>query len=168
MTERRTTLKVLAGAASAGALGAVAAPTARFVASPGLADDAPGADWKPVARFDALEVDRPLKANVTGTEVDAWTVAPDRRLGAVWLVRDAGGAVKAYSVVCPHLGCGIEPAREGFVCPCHDSGFTLQGARQGGPSPRGMDTLECRVTDGRVEVRFQKFRLGVPEKIVIG
>lgn len=168
MTERRTALKVLAGAGAVGTAGVAAAPVARFVAAPGMDTGSTGAAWHPVARFDALEAGRPLKATVTGTEVDAWTVAPDRRLGAVWLVRAADGSVKAWSATCPHLGCSIETHPRGFACPCHNTYFTPSGERDGGPSPRPMDALECRVADGRVEVRFQKFRLGTPDKVVIG
>jgi hypothetical protein len=37
----------------------------------------------------------------------------------------------------------------------------------GGPAPRGMDTLEYRIEDGTLQVKYRFFRQGVPDKQVI-
>jgi hypothetical protein len=34
-----------------------------------------------------------------------------------------------------------------------------------GPSPRGMDTLETEVKDGKIFVRYQKLKLGISKKM---
>src|SRR3972149_1949438 len=39
----------------------------------------------------------------------------------------------ALSLVCPHLGCQVNPTSEGFACPCHGSRFGPQGAPLRGP-----------------------------------
>jgi menaquinol-cytochrome c reductase iron-sulfur subunit len=174
MTERRTVLKVVASAVGAGAVGIAAVPAAGLVLAPakatggGAAAGEGAGRWITVARLDALELGKPTKVAVVGAETDAWTVAPDRRLGAVWLIRDGEGAVRAYSVICPHLGCGVELDRDHFACPCHDSVFDLQGHRTAGPSPRAMDPIEVRLADGAVAVNFRRFRIGVPERIPVG
>jgi cytochrome b6-f complex iron-sulfur subunit/menaquinol-cytochrome c reductase iron-sulfur subunit len=113
---------------------------------------------------------------------DAWKLEKDADLGAVWLIR-TGGAVRALSVVCPHLGCsigvrdvppsagpstGATEDKKGFACPCHDSSFSIDGKRQDGPSPRDMDSLATRITDGVVEIDFRRFRQGTPERIEVG
>ena len=36
------------------------------------------------------------------------------------LIHDQAG-LHALSLVCPHLGCTVEPKPEGFTCPCHGS-----------------------------------------------
>ena len=78
----------------------------------------------------------------------------------------------ALSVTCPHLGCGIEKSANGFGCPCHASAFDATGKRVSGPSPRDMDPVEARAVGDKderwVEVRFLKFRQGVPEREEIG
>lgn len=123
-----------------------------------------------VATLDTLEPGKPIKATIVGEVVDSWTRSPRRRLGAVWLVRERGDTVRAFSVTCPHLGCGIDAAEgnDGFKCPCHDSAFRLDGARLSGPSPRGMDALETRIEDGEVLVRFAKFKQGTRDKREVG
>ena len=74
------------------------------------------------------------------------------------------------SAVCPHLGCSVQwrASKSEFECPCHGASFRPDGARTGGPSPRGMDALETKVQDGRLMVRYQYFRQLVSTKEVIG
>lgn len=178
MSDRRRVLKVLGLATATGAAGAAAVPALGLVASPanavgagqGASRGGAGGEWFTLARFDDLAVARPVLASVVGPEVDAWTVAPDRRLGAVWIVRtgEGEGTVKAWSAECPHVGCQIERAESRFRCPCHDSDFDAQGRCLTGPSPRDMDPLEVRVEAGAVRVRFERFRLGVRQREKIG
>ncbi|MEZ4255916.1 MAG: Rieske (2Fe-2S) protein [Polyangiales bacterium] len=85
---------------------------------------------------------------------------------ARWL-RKKGDAVEALSAECPHLGCrvGYDESKKNFVCPCHESAFDLEGKVLYGPSPRAMDTLEARVNDGVVEVKFQRFQPQIKDKV---
>jgi Rieske Fe-S protein len=122
--------------------------------------------WVRATRLASLEAGRPTRVSIYGIEDDAWTRAEGRRLGDVWLVRESDTKVTAFSAVCPHLGCSIEVQGNGFFCPCHDSGFTPAGARKGGPSPRDMDPLEVRTEGDWVMVKFVRFKLGVPERVV--
>jgi nitrite reductase/ring-hydroxylating ferredoxin subunit len=146
----------------------VVVPAAAMVAAAASAPHLPGRraggddGWRTVARWDELAVDTPLQAHVMGAEVDAWSVTPDRRLGTVWLLRSGDGTdtLRALSAVCPHLGCLVERHEGGFVCPCHVSDFGPGGAALRGPSPRAMDPIESRVVDGRVEVKWARYRLG--------
>ena len=48
---------------------------------------------------------------------------------------------EALSGVCPHLGCAVGWEGKSFLCPCHDSRFGVDGARQTGPAQRGLDPL---------------------------
>jgi cytochrome b6-f complex iron-sulfur subunit/menaquinol-cytochrome c reductase iron-sulfur subunit len=100
-----------------------------------------------------------------GSIEDGWIRTPERRIGSVWLLRDDERSVRAYSAVCPHLGCSIDRENDRFVCKCHDSHFTEQGAVLDGPAPRGMDPIETRVIDGWVEVKYRKFKLGIAERV---
>lgn len=169
VSERRTViLKVLTGCAGAvvGAIGV--GTTGAFVAQSERrtsASSGGGSVWRRVARLDSIDRAHPLRAAVIGSEEDAWVKSPDRRIGTVWLVKTDDHSVTAYSAICPHLGCSIDHEGEQFVCKCHDSHFRASGQRVDGPSPRGMDTLESRVQDGWVEVRYRRFKLGLSEKV---
>jgi menaquinol-cytochrome c reductase iron-sulfur subunit len=115
----------------------------------------------------------PRQFPVITERVDAWTGFAAEPVGAVYLRREKGSRdVQALSATCPHAGCFIDLEKNGrcFRCPCHNSAFTLDGGIVApSPSPRAMDELECRVgRNGRVEVKWQRFRAGVAEKVVQG
>lgn len=135
-------------------------------------------------RLQDLPIGRPVLAPILGCKQDAWTHSDQQVVGRVWLVREADGTttataesplVKAFTSVCPHMGCQIQAnaTNQGFVCPCHRATFGLNGSRQPDPqsgnqnhAPRDMDCLECRISkdaesgDSWVEVKFEKFESG--------
>ncbi len=113
----------------------------------------------------------PLRVTAVGQRDDAWLRLDHVTLGSCWLVRSNDIApVRAFSTVCPHLGCGVDwNEKTGkFDCPCHASSFDLEGRRLSGPSPRGLDELEVRADGHEVLVRYQRFRNGSPKKEPIG
>ncbi len=130
------------------------------------------ASFLPVTELAAVPDDGvPRQFAVIAERADAWTGFAAEPIGAVYLRRAKGtDAVEALSATCPHAGCfvEIEAAEKCFRCPCHNSEFTLDGGIVSpSPSPRPMDVLECRVAkNGSVEVKWEKFRAGVAEKIV--
>jgi len=59
----------------------------------------------------------------------------------------------AVSLVCPHLGCTVEPQSEGFICPCHGSRFGLQGQLVRGPAVKALTVLRVeRAADGKLHL----------------
>ncbi|HEX4513791.1 MAG TPA: Rieske (2Fe-2S) protein [Polyangiaceae bacterium] len=166
-TDRRRLLQVvLASGAAALCASALAPPIAYVVAKRA---GATGEKWVRTVRLEQLHEGRPRKVKIVSDVRDAWKLEKESELGAVWLIR-SGDQVRALSVVCPHLGCSVGAAEDGksFACPCHDSSFTIDGKREGGPSPRDMDTLDARVVDGVVEIDFRRFRQGTPERVEVG
>src|ERR1700677_4444126 len=87
----------------------------------------------------------PRKFPVLADKVDAWNKYRDVPIGAVYLRRTGDGKVEALNVVCPHAGCFVDFSAERamFLCPCHNSSFTLDGkiADAKSPSPRALDSL---------------------------
>ncbi|MCA9581100.1 MAG: Rieske 2Fe-2S domain-containing protein, partial [Myxococcales bacterium] len=70
---------------------------------------------------------------------------------------------------CPHLGCQISmDNQDEFICPCHATTFGLDGTVKEGPSPRGLDSLEARIVDDTLEVKFCRFQPQTEQKIKIG
>jgi menaquinol-cytochrome c reductase iron-sulfur subunit len=130
---------------------------------------APASDFKTVALLKDLPEGVPQQVVLRDVRTDAWTLHPDDLVGRVWLVRNKD-EVTAFTTICPHLGCSInyEANDNQFACPCHGAVYRLDGKRETGPQPRGMDTLECRrdPTDANlIQVKYQNFMQGIEEKV---
>ncbi len=88
----------------------------------------------------------------------------------VWVIKQSDTEVTVFSPICPHLGCRYNwysQARK-FICPCHGSVFSIDGKVLGGPAPRGLDTLSWKIENGDLYVKWERFRVGIPQKIRIG
>jgi len=61
----------------------------------------------------------------------------------IWVVRDAQGIYVIFAK-CTHLGCTPDwkPTDNKFKCPCHGSGYDIEGVNFEGPAPRPMDRCE--------------------------
>ena len=97
---------------------------------------------------------------IAPTIKDAWTAQSDVLLGAAWVRRTAETKVEAFSAVCPHLGCAIGWQGDGYLCPCHDSKFAIDGTKMTGPSERGMDALPIAFDGDRLKLTWVRYKLG--------
>lgn len=123
-----------------------------------------------VATFSSLPDDgTPRELAIVADRQDAWNKFPQVRIGAIYLRRTGPRAVEALNVVCPHAGCFVNylPDKREYLCPCHNSLFALNGSIQDpkSPTPRPLDTLETKIVNDEVWVKFENFRAGTPEKI---
>jgi len=66
--------------------------------------------------------------------INRMTYLPEARL---FILRDPQG-IAAMSAICTHLGCVVEQANDGFLCPCHGSSFSVEGTVRNGPAPRNL------------------------------
>lgn len=114
---------------------------------------------------------QPRRFPVIADRHDAWNYYPPAPIGSVYLRRlPDQEKPECFSATCPHLGCMVDfkaNAQE-FKCPCHNSFFTIDGARINPshcPSPRDLDTLEVQLEGDEVYVIYERFRGGVEEKI---
>jgi menaquinol-cytochrome c reductase iron-sulfur subunit len=140
-------------------------------------DDADSSKFVRVCPLDALPADgMPREFAVVADSTDAWTHAPAQRIGAVFLTRSSKDPsdVTAFTATCPHLGCAVEfdPTKKEFECPCHKSGFAINGEKLFGPSRRGLDRLLVKLGDKAGEkeilVQFERFKGGIADKKVDG
>ena len=181
---RRSALKWLSAALTAANGLLVGIPTFAFLRRMAAGGSGSGPRRFRLARLDDLPPGMPVRVPVKAEVRDAWTVFPDRTIGAVWLVRETDketppplSRVRALSATCPHLACQADYAaeRKRFECPCHQAMFTTSGKRleaaQTGhrnPSPRDLDELETSLVpddEGRtwwVEVVWQEYEPGLP------
>ena len=125
-----------------------------------------------VGQLDAVPDDgTPVRCTVIVNRIeDAWTTYLNMAIGAVYVRKDAQKKVVAFNVTCPHLGCAVDymPGRKEYLCPCHDSAFTVDGTRLNQTPPRDMDTLEVdaeKLKIGEVWVKYQDFRTGEEHKV---
>ena len=165
---RRSFLGVLLGLGSfcVGAL--LAVPLIRFALFPLLrqSTELKSSAIGNVSEFSSLT--EPAMRTIQIEQVDGWRKAVSEK--AIYVTKDSQGQLQVLSSICPHLGCTVpwDADRKKFVCACHNSIFSPDGARISGPSLRGMDTLETSVEDGQLLVKFQYFRQLVSDKEVVG
>lgn len=121
--------------------------------------------WEEVCCLASIPVDEPKDMTFTSYVTTGWEHRKVER--DVWVVRKPDGSITVFSPICPHLGCGYhwDDASRHFVCPCHLSIYDINGKVLGGPAPRPLDTIPAKVENGNLYVRYEKFRLGIPEKI---
>jgi Rieske Fe-S protein len=170
--ERRAFLKVVTTGIGALAAALAVIPGLGFLAGPQrrAGDGGIGRTSRVAAERD-VKPGKPLRVTAIGPREDAWLRFDRVTLGSCWLVRTVeDGPIKAFSTVCPHLGCGVDfDEKTGkFACPCHTSAFDLDGRCLSGPSPRGLDPLAAHVEGRDVLVRYQRFRVGTAKREPIG
>jgi menaquinol-cytochrome c reductase iron-sulfur subunit len=87
----------------------------------------------------------------------------------VWVVKHSDTDITVFSPICTHLGCHYDwlASASQFVCPCHDSYFSITGKVLVGPAPRPLDTLPYRIENGVLYVKWERFQAGVPQRIVV-
>jgi len=68
------------------------------------------------------------------------------------ITQPVAGEFKAFSSVCPHVGCLIDKVVNGTIdCPCHGSTFRINdGAVVTGPATRPLTPVAITVADGMI------------------
>lgn len=119
--------------------------------------------WSDVAPLSELKGEVPIMRSITTEHQAAWTTALEEHF--VYVLPHKGNEV--LSNICPHEGCDVAWRAETnqFVCPCHDSYFASDGSRLSGPCRRGLDPLEKREQDGKLQVKFQTYVNNTEERI---
>lgn len=120
-----------------------------------------------VTSVDSVATGEPVLCSIIADRKDAWNKFTKEPLGAVYVQKLSDGKVRAFNAECPHAGCFVNfiAAKKGFLCPCHNSLFSVEGERsESSPSARNLDSLDCDVRDGDVWVKFEKFKTGTKEK----
>lgn len=163
--DRRKFLKVATCAIGGGVGLAVVGPVLTLLADPAgkitVTTPTTPLDLGPAEQFRVGA--EPRKVDVVAPIIrDAWAAARNVVLGAAWVRRTAPDKLVALSAICPHLGCAIgwDTGAGNFLCPCHDSRFSVAGDRLNGPSERGMDELPLEVRDGRVQLTWVRYKIG--------
>ncbi len=121
--------------------------------------------WIDAGSIEDLPIDQWRKEMLFFQRQDRW--ASFERKELIYIYRSEQDII-VFSAICPHAACLIRKNDEGFGCPCHKSSFASDGIVLSGPSPRSLDRLHTKVEDGRLYVKYEKFRSGTNAKKVIG
>jgi cytochrome b6-f complex iron-sulfur subunit len=76
----------------------------------------------------------------------------------IWVVKNAERLFIIYAK-CPHLGCTPDwvASENKFKCPCHGSGYDIEGINFEGPAPRPMDRAKVALdAEGQIVVDTSK------------
>jgi menaquinol-cytochrome c reductase iron-sulfur subunit len=112
-------------------------------------------DWIPLGPLENYPEGSPTPFSFVRVMENGWEKTSNSYL--VYVVR-SGENVTAFSNVCTHLSCRVtwKEDAQGFVCPCHDGHFNLQGQVTAGPPPRPLDTYQTKLENGNLFVFFKR------------
>jgi menaquinol-cytochrome c reductase iron-sulfur subunit len=136
---------------------ALIAPTYRKSQSP----------YARVGEVGPLPQEQPVSLRFQFQSTDAFLKETENH--EAWVVKHSDSDLTVFSPICTHLGCHYDwvASRQEFVCPCHNSFFSITGKVLAGPSPRSLDTLPYRIESGVLYVKWERYQAGVPEKILV-
>jgi menaquinol-cytochrome c reductase iron-sulfur subunit len=164
-TTRRRFLKLATGILTLLVSLAVTLPIIGVLIGPVFRSRKPS--WIKVADLEAVSSEKPTRLTFPVQTTSAYireTVLRD-----VWMIKHPSLGITVFSPICPHLGCEYNwnPQTGHFECPCHGSVYGINGQVLGGPAPRPLDTLPAKVEAGTLYVKWETFKIGVPEKISV-
>ena len=144
-----------------GALGAligavVGLPAIGYLIAPALKTQKVDA-WISLGPLENFPTGVPTLFTFTRTKINGWEKTVTSY--GVYIVRKSETEVVVFSNVCTHLACRVtwKEDEKGFVCPCHDGIFDVDGNVIDGPPPRPMDRYsESKIEDGNLSIRLQE------------
>lgn len=146
LTRRKFSVATIHGIWAA-IIAALAAPSIAYLLIPARARRKN--DWVEAADVKQLIPAVPLEVAFRRNRVDGWRVVSEK--STAWIVKLPEDIV-AYAPQCTHLGCAYhwDPRQTHFVCPCHNSVFSVDGKVEEGPAPRPLDRYQTRIEGSKV------------------
>ncbi len=107
-------------------------------------------EWVEAGSLDQLTPESPTELFFHQTRTDGWKVTTEKR--TAWVVELPDQKVVAYGPQCTHLGCAYhwEQNIQQFVCPCHNSFFSIEGKVLSGPAPRPLDRYQTKIENQKL------------------
>ena len=162
-TERRSFLGYAIALISTSIASVLGITIGRYTIGPAFSSSGTS-EWTNAGLLEEIPEDKPTKRSLVISQDAGWGRMNTQKL--IWIIRK-GNDLTVFSAVCPHLGCTINEAADGFICPCHGSAWNAKGEKVGGPAPRNLDVLEYRRNGDILEVRYRSFKQGVASQEVV-
>jgi menaquinol-cytochrome c reductase iron-sulfur subunit len=109
-----------------------------------------GSEWVEAGDITKLQLKTPVELVFRKNLVDGWKISSEKQ--TAWAVKVSDQKIVAFGPQCTHLGCAYhwDEAKSEFLCPCHSSVFSVDGAVISGPAPRPLDRFETKVENGKL------------------
>jgi cytochrome b6-f complex iron-sulfur subunit len=93
----------------------------------------------------ATAVEKPVEFPLS--ELPVGGTRPFMYAGKAALAIRTPESVKAFSLVCTHLGCLVkwQPAERNFYCPCHEGFYDEFGEVVSGPPPVPLESIPAKI-----------------------
>lgn len=128
----------------------LAAPAAVYLLTPAKAKK--GEAWADAGDIAKLTPNSPVELVFRRRRFDGWRETVEK--GAAWVVKQDENGVVAFSPSCTHLGCAYhwDSQNNDFLCPCHNSIFSIDGKVVSGPAPRPLDRYDTKLEGTRLMI----------------
>jgi Rieske Fe-S protein len=128
--------------------GCLGGPALGYLLLPGKARK--DESWIEVGDITSLTPNQPVEMVFRRNRVDGWKVISEKV--TAWVVKNPAGSVCAFGPQCTHLGCAHhwDETKTQFVCPCHNSLFSIEGQVTYGPAPRPLDRYETKMDGSKL------------------
>jgi len=102
-------------------------------------------EWTEVGDVTKLPTGQPVEVAFRRNRTDGWRVGSEKL--TAWVVKTSSRSVVAFGAQCTHLGCAHhwDEGKSKFICPCHNSLFSMEGKVLAGPAPRPLDRYELKI-----------------------
>ncbi|HTC34734.1 MAG TPA: ubiquinol-cytochrome c reductase iron-sulfur subunit [Bryobacteraceae bacterium] len=110
------------------------------------------AEWVDTADLSTIPAGTPTEIAFERKRVDGWKTTTEK--ATAWVVKKPNNDVVAFTPQCTHLGCAYhwdDPSHT-FMCPCHNSVFSVDGQVLSGPAPRPLDRYMTKIDAGKLEI----------------
>ena len=107
-------------------------------------------EWVEAGSLDQITPELPIEVIFHQNRTDGWKVTTEKRIA--WVVELPDQNIVAYGPQCTHLGCAYhwEQNIHQFVCPCHNSFFSIDGKVLSGPAPRPLDRYKTKIENQKL------------------
>ncbi len=107
-------------------------------------------EWLDAGDVAKLTPKMPVEMVFRRNREDGWKVTSEK--STAWVVKLSDSDVVAFGPQCTHLGCAYhwEEQKSVFLCPCHNSTFSVDGKVLSGPAPRPLDRYESKVENNKL------------------
>jgi len=107
-------------------------------------------DWIAVGDIVRFTPNVPAEVTFRRNRVDGWKVTSEN--STAWVVKQADNSVVAFGPQCTHLGCAyhFDEGTKEFLCPCHNSLFSIDGHVVSGPAPRPLDRYQTKLDGNKL------------------
>jgi menaquinol-cytochrome c reductase iron-sulfur subunit len=127
---------------------ALALPAASYLLLPPKVRKAD--EWIEIGDIAKLTPNDPVEMTYRRNRTDGWKIISEK--STAWVVKGADNKVVAFGPQCTHLGCAYhwEDGKNEFLCPCHNSLFSVDGKVVSGPAPRPLDRYRTKVQGNKL------------------